>query len=296
MFKVAAFYLFTNIKDREALKEQLQKYCKNLKGTILIAHEGINSTLSGPPEDVDQLLDFLKNTFPKITWKISYADQNPFLRMKIRIKKEIVTLRRPEADPTKITGKHVKADEWNKIIQDPDVIVLDTRNDYEVKVGTFKNAINPQTSVFTEFVDYVEQNLSDKKDKPVAMMCTGGIRCEKASAYMLANGFKEVYQLDGGILQYLEDVKPEESLWEGECFVFDARTTVDPKLGVGKYHLCHGCREPITEEDKLSEKYELGVTCPKCFDTRTDKQKERFRHRQYQIELAEKRGVQHIGR
>jgi UPF0176 protein len=295
MFKVAAFYLFTPIDDPEALKTLLQPLCEKLKGTILVAPEGINSTISGTEEDIDTLLAFLKSTFPQITWKISYATTLPFYRMKIRIKKEIVTLRRPEAKPHEETGVHVSADEWNKLIQDPNMIVLDVRNDYEIAVGTFKNAIDPKTKVFTEFADYVETHLANKKSKPIAMMCTGGIRCEKASAFMLANGFSKVYQLNGGILQYLEDVEPSESLWEGECFVFDSRTTVDHSLTQGRFELCHGCRHPLTNEDKLSTDFEKGVSCPHCIRATTDIQKHRFRDRQKQIDLAKTRGEQHIG-
>lgn len=295
MFKVAAFYLFTPIEDPQGLKEQLKPLCEKLKGTILVAPEGINSTISGSEEDIDALLAFLKSTFPKITWKISYADTLPFYRMKIRIKKEIVTLRRPEAKPEEKTGVHVDAKEWNRLIQDPDAVILDVRNDYEVAVGTFKNAIDPKTQIFTEFVDYVEKNLADKKDKKIVMCCTGGIRCEKASAFMLANGFPNVYQLNGGILQYLEDVDPSESLWEGECFVFDGRTTVDPHLAQGHFELCHGCRHPLTMQDKESVEFEKGVSCPHCIHTTTDAQKHRFRDRQKQIDLAKARGEQHIG-
>jgi UPF0176 protein len=295
MFKVAAFYLFTKVDDPLSLKAQLQPLCEKLKGTILVAPEGINSTISGSEEDVDTLLAFLKSTFPKITWKISYAETMPFYRMKIRVKKEIVTLRRPEAKPSEKTGTHVDATEWNRLISDPDVIVLDVRNDYEVGVGTFKNALDPKTKVFTEFVEYVETHLADKKDKNIAMYCTGGIRCEKASAFMLANGFPNVYQLNGGILQYLEDVKPDENLWEGECFVFDGRTTVDPALAPGHFELCHGCRQPLMAIDKQSADFEKGVSCPHCIHTTTDKQKQRFRDRQKQIDLARARGEQHIG-
>ncbi|MEK7654816.1 MAG: rhodanese-related sulfurtransferase [Pseudomonadota bacterium] len=295
MFKVAAFYLFTPIADPAALKAQLGPLCEKIKGTILVAPEGINSTVSGSEEDIDTLLAFLKSQFPKITWKISYADTLPFYRMKIRIKKEIVTLRRPEAKPFEKTGVHVDAKEWNRLMQDPDIIVLDVRNDYEVAVGTFKNAIDPKTKVFTEFVDYVETHLAGKKDKPIAMLCTGGIRCEKASAFMLANGFQNVYQLNGGILQYLEDVAPTENLWEGECFVFDGRTTVNPDLAPGQFELCHGCRQPLMAIDKQSADFEKGVSCPHCIHTTTDRQKRRFRDRQKQIDLARARGAQHIG-
>ena len=295
MFKVAAFYLFTPIEDPKALKAELKLLCENLKGTILVAHEGINSTISGTEEDIDALLAFLKSRFPKITWKTAFAEKLPFYRMKIRIKKEIVTLRRPEAKPSEQTGVHVDAAEWNRLIQDPEVVVLDVRNDYEVAVGTFKNAIDPKTKVFTDFVDYVEKNLADKKDKKIAMTCTGGIRCEKASAFMLANGFPQVYQLNGGILQYLEDVDPSESLWEGECFVFDGRTTVDHDLAQGQFELCHGCRHPLTVADKESADFEKGVSCPHCIAVTTDEQKHRFRDRQKQIDLAKARGEQHIG-
>ncbi len=295
MIKIAAFYLFTPIEEPNKLKAELLPLCEHLKGTILIASEGINSTLAGAVEHVDALLSFLKSRFPAITWKVSYADEMPFYRMKIRLKKEIVTLRRPEAKPYEKTGVLVGADEWNRLIQDENVIVLDVRNDYEVAVGTFKNAIDPKTKKFTEFVGYVEKNLGDKKDAQIAMCCTGGIRCEKASAYMLANGFKNVYQLHGGILQYLEDVVSKDSLWEGECFVFDNRTTVDHTLTTGRFELCHGCRYPLNAADKLSPDFEAGVSCPHCINRTALQQKERFRDRQKQIVLAKLRGQRHIG-
>jgi len=263
-----------------------------------LAHEGINGTIAGSRESIDIILSYLRSDerLADLDWKESYCEENPFYRMKVRLKKEIVTLGVPTVDPNRVVGTYVTPQDWNDIISDPETIVVDTRNDYEYEIGTFKGAHDPQTETFREFPDYIKKNLDPKKHKKVAMFCTGGIRCEKASAYMLDEGFEEVYHLKGGILKYLEEVPQEESLWEGDCFVFDGRVGVTHGLEVGEYDQCYGCRHPITEEEKASEKYMLGVCCPKCFDKTTDDQKKRFADRQYQMKLAKERGEKHIAR
>lgn len=299
IYTVTALYKFVELPDYKEIQPRLQEFCieHNIKGTLLLAKEGINGTVAGREEDIQALHTFLKadSRFADLEHKESYAEDMPFLRMKVRLKKEIVTLGVESVDPNKVVGTYVEPEDWNALISDPDVVVIDTRNDYEVEVGTFKNAINPKTTTFREFPDYVKKNLDKNKTKRVAMMCTGGIRCEKASSYMLQEGFEEVYHLKGGILKYLEKVPQEESLWEGECFVFDGRVTVGHGLDQGKYDQCHGCRFPITAEDKKSPKYEPGVSCPRCYDELTDQKLNRCRSRQKQIDLAKQRGEAHLG-
>ena len=299
IYTVTALYKFVELPDYKEIQPRLQEFCieHNIKGTLLLAEEGINGTVAGREEDIQALHTFLKadSRFADLEHKESYAEDMPFLRMKVRLKKEIVTLGVESVDPNKVVGTYVEPEDWNALISDPDVVVIDTRNDYEVEVGTFKNAINPKTTTFREFPDYVKKNLDKNKTKRVAMMCTGGIRCEKASSYMLQEGFEEVYHLRGGILKYLEKVPQDESLWEGECFVFDGRVTVGHGLDQGKYDQCHGCRFPITAEDKKSSKYEPGVSCPRCYDELTDQKLNRCRSRQKQIDLAKQRGEAHLG-
>ena len=296
---VAALYKFADLPDFEEMQIKLKKLCAKhkIKGTLLLAKEGINGTVSGSRQAIDALNEFMKadGRFEGLEYKESFADDNPFYRTKVRLKKEIVTLGCPEADPNKVVGTYVGPEEWNKLLEDPDVTVIDVRNDYEVEIGTFKNAINPKTDTFREFPKYVQENLDPSKNKKVAMCCTGGIRCEKASSYMKQAGFEEVYHLKGGVLQYLEDTPKDKSLWQGDCFVFDNRVAVNHDLLEGKYDQCHGCRNPITEEDKLSRHYVRGVTCPKCYAKRTDAQKASAASRQMQIDLAKKRGDQHMG-
>lgn len=297
---VAALYKFVGLEDFKEIQPLLLEKCQEAgtKGTLLLAHEGINGTIAGSRQGIDQVLNYLSSDkrLADLEWKESYCQENPFYRMKVRLKKEIVTLGVPTVDPNRVVGTYVTPQDWNDIISDPHTIVVDTRNDYEYEIGTFKGALDPNTETFREFPAYIKKNLDPKKHKKVAMFCTGGIRCEKASAYMLDEGFEEIYHLKGGILQYLEDVPQEESLWEGECFVFDGRVGVTHGLEVGQYDQCYGCRHPITEDDKESEKYMLGVCCPKCFDTTTDDQKKRFADRQYQMKLAKERGEKHIAR
>lgn len=299
MFVVAALYKFVSLPHYKDLQGPLKDLCDShgIKGTLLLAEEGINGTIAGTREGIDAIYQFLTTNlhFEGAEYKESHADTMPFLRMKVRLKKEIVTLGVPGVDPNKKVGTYVSPQEWNEIISDPDTILLDTRNDYEVGIGTFRGAIDPKTKTFREFPKFVEENYDPAKHKKVAMFCTGGIRCEKASSYMLEKGFETVYHLKGGILKYLEEIPQEESAWEGECFVFDERVGIKHGLEVGGYALCRSCRNPISEEDKLSEKYEEGVTCPHCYDTKSDRHKQRAAARHRQVLLARRRGEQHIG-
>ncbi len=299
MFTIAALYKFVSLPDYKELQPKILKVCldNHIFGTLLLAEEGINGTVAGSREGINALLSYLKSD-PRLTdlsHKEAINEEQPFYRMKVRLKKEIVTLGAPGTDPLKMVGSYIKPKDWNSLISDPDVIVIDTRNDYEYEVGTFKGAINPETNTFREFKDYVADNLDKDKHKKVAMFCTGGIRCEKSTSYLLREGFEEVYHLEGGILQYLEDVPEEDSSWEGECFVFDQRVTVNHSLEKGSYDQCYACRYPITEEDKQSPLYVKGVSCPRCHDSLTPEKKARFTERQKQIELAKQRGEAHIG-
>lgn len=296
---IMALYKFIDRPNFARHKKPIEDFCKaqGIKGTLLLAQEGINGTLAGSQNAIDALITFLQEAmhFGPLEYKLSYDETMPFHRMKVKLKKEIVTIGKPEAKPTQQTGVHVKPQDWNALINDPNVIVLDTRNDYEVSIGTFKNAINPHTTSFREFPDYVQKTLDPKQHKKIAMFCTGGIRCEKASSYMLAHGFEEVYQLEGGILKYLETIPPSNSLWDGECFVFDNRVTVDHQLQKGHFDMCHACRQPINETDKASPKYEKNISCPNCFDTLTDDKRKRVAERAKQMALAKARGQVHLG-
>ena len=296
---VAALYQFVALPDYEALREPLLAKCQalDIKGTLLLAEEGINGTVAGSRAAIDELLLSLKADprFERLDHKESYEDSVPFYRMKVKLKREIVTMGVEGIDPQKVVGTYVKPTDWNDLIADPDVTVVDTRNYYEYGIGTFKGAINPETETFREFPQYVAENLNPGEHKKVAMFCTGGIRCEKSTAYLKEQGFDEVYHLEGGILKYLEEVPAAESLWEGECFVFDNRVAVNHELEKGSYDQCHGCRHPITEADKASEKYLLGVACPLCYDRQTPEQRLRFSERQKQIELAKQRNEPHLG-
>lgn len=296
---VAALYKFVSLPDYQTIAPRLKVRCDELglKGTLLLAEEGINGTVSGSREAIDGLVAFLclDERFVGISYKESFFEGTPFYRMKVKLKKEIVTMGVDGIDPQKIVGTYVKPQDWNRLISDPDVVVVDTRNAYEYSIGTFERAIDPQTETFREFPDYVAKNLDPAKHKKVAMFCTGGIRCEKSTAFMKEQGFEEVYHLEGGILKYLEEVPEEESLWRGQCFVFDNRVAVNHSLQKGDYDQCHGCRHPITEEDKRSVQYMPGVSCPRCYNLLTDEQKQRFSERQKQIELAKLRNEIHIG-
>lgn len=299
MVIVAALYKFVALPDYEELQPKLLNLCKSLgiQGTLLLAEEGINGTVSGSREAIDGLLAFLSSDprFDDLQYKESINETRPFYRMKVRLKKEIVTLGAPGLDPRQTVGTYVKPEDWDTLISDPDVLLVDTRNDYEVEVGTFKGAINPQTKSFRDFKAFVEEKLDASQHKKVAMFCTGGIRCEKSTSYLLAKGFENVYHLQGGILKYLEDVPAEDSSWEGECFVFDQRVTVNGNLEKGSYDQCYACRYPITEEDKASPLYSKGISCPRCHDSLTEEQKSRFADRQKQIDLATQRNESHIG-
>ena len=297
-YLVAAFYKFVALPDfRELQQGILQTAVDNhVMGTILLADEGINGTVAGPEEGVRNLLDFIRSDerMNDLEHKESWASENPFYRMKVRIKKEIVTLGVEGVSPTKTVGEYIDPEAWNDFINDPDVVVIDTRNDYEVEIGTFKGAVDPETTSFRELPEWVEGQDNLLKGKKIAMFCTGGIRCEKSTSYMKAQGYEDVFHLKGGILKYLETVPKEESLWEGECFVFDQRVSVGHGLEQGPYDLCHACRHPITEQDKKSEQYAKGVSCPKCFDKQSTRQRQRFVERQRQMELAKARGEKHI--
>jgi UPF0176 protein len=296
---VAAFYKFHVIEDPEAVRIHLQTVMESavVRGTILVAHEGVNGTIAGPKEGVDHVLAAIRaiDGFADLVHKESVSDDMPFLRPKVRLKKEIVTLGVEGVDPNLVVGTYVPPSEWNDLISDPDVLLVDTRNDYEVTVGTFEGAVNPGTKSFREFPAFVENELAGRKDRPVAMFCTGGIRCEKATSYLRAQGFQKVYHLQGGILKYLEEVPPEQTRWNGECFVFDSRVTVNHHLEPGRFDMCHACRMPITEEDRSLDSFEEGVSCRHCVHERNEADRERLRERQRQIKLAEERGEAHIG-
>ena len=296
---VAALYKFVSFEDFRDWREPLFEQCDTwgVKGTLLLAHEGINGTVAGSREGIDALLAFLRRDvrFEDIEVKESYDSQQPFYRLKIKLKKEIVTMGVEDIDPNTCVGTYVEPKDWNALIQSEDVTLVDTRNQYEVNIGTFEGAIDPHTDTFRELPSYVQNNLDPKKHRKVAMFCTGGIRCEKSTAYLKQQGFDEVYHLKGGILKYLEDVPEEDSLWRGECFVFDNRVSVNHQLEKGRYDLCHGCRQPISEQDKQHPHFIEGVACPKCYDQQSSEQRARFSERQKQIELAKQRGDVHIG-
>ena len=296
---VAALYKFTALPDFEAMQQPIKAVCREhrILGTLLLAEEGINGTIAGTRAGIDAMLGYLKS-YPQLAGlehKESYCEEMPFKRLKVKLKRELITLGDPEVDPRKKVGTYVDPQEWNQLITDPDVTLIDTRNDYEIAIGTFQGAIDPDTESFTEFPDYVKNNLDPKKHKKVAMFCTGGIRCEKASSYMLDLGFEEVYHLRGGILKYLEEVPDTDTTWEGECYVFDDRVSVNHSLEPGSYTMCHGCGLPVHEEEMKSDQYELGVSCPKCYDKQTEEQRAGFRERQRQVLLAQRRNQMHIG-
>ncbi|MFC1689875.1 rhodanese-related sulfurtransferase [Pseudomonadota bacterium] len=296
---VAAFYKFVPMPDFQTVRESLQRRCEDLGllGSILLAEEGINGTISGHEASVRRLFEELKedSRFRDLHYKESWADEQPFHRMKVRLKKEIVSLGVEGVDPNRAVGKYVAPGDWNDLISGKDVRVIDTRNHYEYNLGSFKGAEDPETTSFRDFPDWVASHLDPAQDEQVAMFCTGGIRCEKATSYLLGLGFKNVYHLDGGILNYLETVPKDESLWEGDCFVFDNRVTVDHDLREGDFEVCPACRMPLTEEDRESPLFELHVSCPKCHHRLNDKKREGLLERARQIELARARGERHIG-
>ena len=296
---VCALYSFADLNDYQSLRRPLLQlmHQHNVCGTLLLAREGINGTIAGPRGGVDLIKAWLDSDgrFGGIDYKESFVDIQPFKRTKVKLKKEIVTMGVDGIDPKRIVGTYVEPRDWNALISDPDVLVVDTRNQYEVEIGTFANAQNPATDTFREFPDYVKRNLEPGRHKKVAMFCTGGIRCEKSTAYLKEQGFDEVYHLKGGILKYLEEVPEQESLWRGECFVFDDRVTVNHRLERGEYDQCHACRRPITEADKQRPEYQQGVSCHQCIGSLTEDQKARFAERERQIRLAERRGEVHVG-
>ena len=296
---VCALYKFVDLPHFESLRQPLLDVMEinGIRGTLLLAKEGINGTVAGSKAAIEHLRAWLdaQEGLANIDCKFSYHDEMPFNRSKVKLKKEIVTMGVEGIDPRRVVGTYVQPKDWNALIADPDVIVVDTRNDYEFEIGTFKRALNPNTESFREFPQYVKDNLDPKQHKKVAMFCTGGIRCEKSTAYLKEQGFEEVYHLQGGILKYLEEVPESESLWEGECFVFDERVAVNHQLEKGHYDQCHACRYPITDVDKASPKYQHQVSCPHCYDTLDEDKKARLLEREKQIRLAEQRGESHIG-
>ena len=296
---VAALYKFTRFSDFEQYREPILNTMldNEVKGTLLIASEGINGTISGSRQGIDNVLDYLRRieAIGSFTFKESYTDAQPFYRTKVKLKKEIVTMGVENIDPLQSVGRYVKPQDWNALISDPEVILIDTRNDYEVQIGTFQNAVNPNTDTFREFPDYVAKELDPSKHKKVAMFCTGGIRCEKSTAFMREQGFEEVYHLEGGILKYLEEIPASESMWQGDCFVFDNRVSVNHDLEKGAYEQCFACRMPITQDDMQSASYVKGESCPHCIDKANEAQKARFREREHQMQLAQQRGEAHIG-
>ncbi|GIT88891.1 rhodanese-related sulfurtransferase [Roseobacter sp. OBYS 0001] len=293
MFIIAALYHFTRFDNPAALKPALLDLCnaQGVTGTLLLAPEGINGTITGSRAGVDAVIAHLK-ALPGcagLEWKEAQSERANFGKMKVRIKREIVTMKQPDVDPRAQTGHYVTPADWNALIAQPDVAVIDTRNDYEVEIGTFSGAIDPKTRSFGEFPAWWEANKHRFHNKKIAMFCTGGIRCEKSTNYLLGQGVEDVFHLKGGILKYLEDIPQEESSWNGACFVFDNRVSVGHGLEEGPHLLCHGCRQPILPDDKNRPEYEEGVSCHKCFETTSPEDKARFRERQKQIELARKR-------
>ena len=297
---VAALYKFADLADFEQLRSPLLEVCRSnhIYGTLLLAHEGINGTIAGSRSGLDAVVAHIRSDerLKDLEYKESHAETMPFHRMKVRLKKEIVTLGVPGVSPTLDAGTYVKADEWNALISDPDVVVIDTRNDYEIAIGTFEGAINPKTTTFRELPAKLAGEPALKNKPKVAMFCTGGIRCEKSTAYLRSLGFADVYHLEGGILRYLETVPEEASLWRGECFVFDGRVSVKHGLELGDFEQCHGCRRPVSKAETEDERYIPGCCCPSCYKSLTKEKHERFSERHKQVELAEQRGERHLGR
>jgi len=289
-FVVVALYHFVHLDDVEALRMSLLEICSDnrLIGTILIAEEGLNATIAGKRNGIDNLLSYLAsdNRFINLVYKESYSDKRPFKRLRVKRRREIVSMGVPDTDPKSLSGIKVDSQKWNELLKDPRVLTIDTRNEYECEIGSFKNALSPGTGTFREFPKFVDSNLDPEKHTKVAMFCTGGIRCEKASNYLLKQGFKEVYHLDGGILKYLETVDQNESLWVGECFVFDDRVTVNKALAPGSYSQCSACRRPLSDSDRESSKFEQGISCPYCYGKIGIEKLSSLKERQRQYELA----------
>ena len=296
---VAALYHFVLLDNYRILRQPLlnQMLKNNIKGTLLLAREGINGTVAGTQQSIDLLLDWIRadHRLQNVRCKFSYDDEMPFYRSRVKLKKEIVTMGIEGIDPNHSAGTQVKPADWNALISDPGVTLVDTRNTYESAIGSFKNAIKANTGSFRDFPQYARDKLDPTTHRKVAMFCTGGIRCEKSTAYLKQLGFDQVYHLQGGIIKYLEEVPESESLWQGECFVFDNRVSVNHALEKGSYDQCHACRLPITEADRQSQKYQQGVSCPACYDSKTDNQRSRYLEREKQVRLARLRGESHIG-
>ncbi len=298
-YKISSFYKFVNINSPEILRDKFISFFKkrSILGTVILSNEGINGMLAGRENDLDKIIDFIiKNLDLNYNdFKFSLSIRKPFNRLRIKIKDEIISLGDAKnSNPNKFVGKYLDHSEWNTLLEDDDVVLIDTRNYYETSIGTFKNSLIPDIDNFKEFPNFVEK-LKPYKNKKIAMFCTGGIRCEKASSFMLQNGFKNVFHLKGGIISYLEKTNPDNSKWKGECFVFDNRVAIKQDLSVGNYLMCYACNEPVSFDEINSDKYKEGIHCPKCFDKLTSKQIERLSERQKQIELARKRGKLHLG-
>ncbi len=300
--RVAALYRFAPVADTAALRDRLEALCgETVRGTLLVAREGVNGTIAGPPSAIDRVINGLIALpgFAETDVKYSTAEQMPFHRLKVRIKAEIVTLGQPDLQPALNAGTYVAPQDWNALISDPDVVVIDTRNDYEGEIGEFAGAVQPNTRSFRDFPDWFRTEgralLEGPRPPKVAMYCTGGIRCEKSTAFLKAEGIDEVYHLQGGILRYLETIPEAESLWKGECFVFDERVAVGHGLAVGEHSLCRGCRMPVSPEGRSSPNHVEGVCCDRCHDSRTEDQRRAAEERDRQVRLAERRGVAHIG-
>ena len=302
--RIAALYHFTRFDDPAAIRPDLLALCEaqGVRGTLLLAREGINGTIAGSADGIDTVLDRVRQLpgCTELEVKFSQAEAMPFNRMKVRLKQEIVTMGQPDLDPLEGVGTYIDPQDWNALIADPDTVVIDTRNDYEVQIGTFAGAIDPQTRSFREFPEWFRGKRAELeaagRTPKIAMFCTGGIRCEKSTAFAMAEGVDEVFHLKGGILKYLETVPAEQSLWQGECFVFDERVSVGHGLAPGDHTLCRACRRPVSETDRADERYEEGVSCPRCFAERRDEQRARYAERQRQERLAAERGEEHVGR
>ena len=299
---ISTFYKFLVLENYKELKIKFDKSLSktNIKGTILLANEGVNGTIAGSESDLKKFFLYMDkfSQFKDINPKFSSSNKNPFLRMKVRLKKEIVTIGIPEVSPSNLVGKYLNVEEWNEFLNESDSMIIDTRNDYEVSIGTFKNSINPKIKSFRNFPNWVQKNLIDKKvskKSKIGMFCTGGIRCEKSTSYLKQLGFENVFHLDGGILKYLENVKSDQNEWKGECFVFDYRVSLNDSLEKGEYDMCYACRMPLSKENKKNKHYVKGQSCEYCYDQTTIKQKKRFNEREKQIKLSKVRNLKHLG-
>jgi len=296
---VAALYRFVRLDDYESMREPLLNFCteRGVKGTLLLAHEGVNGTISGGKTAIADVLSYLRSDerLTDLDCKFSYYEERPFLRMKVKLKREIVTMGLAGVDPNQSVGRYASPEEWNELVDDPECLVIDTRNDYEVEIGSFRGAINPGTKSFRDFPAWVDENLDPQKHKKVAMFCTGGIRCEKSTSLLVSKGFDDVWHLKGGILNYLEQTPEASTRWEGECFVFDSRVAVNHQLEKGQYDQCFACRFPLDDAQKESPQYVPGVSCPRCHDAHSADQKKRFSERQRQMALSRQRGEVHLG-